>query len=363
MDVISIYAPGNLDIYDSYGLIACELLRHLDASGVYVNAFSRGNRNHENQPEDIARLTRQPVRPSCGGLFLGYPTGYADHTNALGQIGNRIAITMFESSKIPGAWVEPLNEMDAVIVPSRFCFDVFADCGVSKDLLHIVPLGISEAYQPITRNTERPLTFLAFLDRGARKGGHAAVQAFVKAFGDRDDVQLILKSREPKVRIEITNPNIKVVQEDMTEAELAELYGRCDVLINPNKGEGFGLIPREFAATGGIALATDWSGTADDIDAWGYPLPYNLVPADWAGARNLEGQDLGVWAEPDIEGIADILLYSIFPHRERLQREAMANAPYIHKLYNWQSFALSVFDIWNEVKRHGNRNPAHALLA
>lgn len=360
MSVLSIYAPGHIDPYDSYGLIACELLRHLDAAGVYVNAFSRGNRNHNTQPADIARLTDRPIHPSFGGLFLGYPTGYAEH-GALSGVGRRVAVTMFESSKIPGAWIEPLNEMAAVIVPSLFCRDVFENCGVNPELLHVVPLGIGEAFQPVTRTTDRPLTFLAFMDRGARKGGHVALQAFIRAFGDRDDVRLVLKSRDIGQRVNVLNNNIEYIQQDMTDTELAALYGRCDVLINANKGEGFGLIPREFAATGGISLVTNWGGTADDIDQWGYPLPYTLEPADWRGNKTLEGQDLGVWAAHDYDEIADTLLH-VADDYEWMKEEAAENAPYVRWLYSWQKFSLSVLQIFEGIN-YGNRNPTYTILA
>lgn len=360
MTTISIYAPGHFDPYDSYGLIACELLRHLDALGVRVNALSLGYHQRGNQPPDIARLTRRPIQPSFGGILLGYPTGYANH-GALSSVGQRVALTMFESSKIPGAWVEILNEMNAVIVPSAFCAETFAACGVDASLISVIPLGISDAYQPVKRDRQRPLTFLAFMDRGARKGGHAAIQAFMLAFGERQDVRLVLKMRETKRPFAITNENIEVIQQDMTEAELADLYGRCDVLINANKGEGFGLIPREFACTGGVSLATAWGGTVDDLPLWGHPLPFGLVPADWKGNKILEGQDLGVWAEPRIEEIAEILLH-VEENRDSYQDWALLNAPNVSQFYSWRRFATSILGIW-EGLTHGNHNPAHAVLA
>jgi glycosyltransferase involved in cell wall biosynthesis len=260
---------------------------------------------------------------------------------------------MFESTRIPPAWVDPLNKMDAVVVPSEFCRDVFIDCGVTSPV-HVVPLGISEVYRPAESRPDRPITFLAFLDRGARKGGIVAIQTFVRAFGESMDYRLILKGRAPRVPIQFLNPNIEVVQADMTEEELCKLYQRADVLINPHKGEGFGMIPREAAACGCIVLTTGWSGTVDNLPEWGWPLPYTMERADWSGARNLEGLPLGDWAAQDIPGITAIL-GDVVNNFDAYRDLSVARATNVRKLYSWQSTAESVLKIW--------RDAAHANAA
>lgn len=359
MTTLSLYAPGHYDIADSYGLIACQLVRHLTALGVTVNALGLGNTVMDNQPDDVRAVTSRPIIPALGGIVLGYPTSYDMHSSLL-QYGPRVALTMFESTKLPKGWVEPLNNMDAVIVPSTFCRDVFVDCGVTAPI-HVVPLGIGESYRPRERTAGRPLTFLAFLDRGERKGGVIALHAFLRAFGEDMRYKLILKGRTPKVPFALTNPNVEVVLQDMSEAELYELYCRCDVLLNPHKGEGFGLIPREFAASGGFAMTTAWSGTADELEQWGYGLPYRLETAHWRGNKVLQGQDLGEWAAPDPEEIAHHLrmVAATWDYTKQLLPQKAAAAL---RLYNWRTFAERVLAIWREAAID-NRNRTPALAA
>jgi glycosyltransferase involved in cell wall biosynthesis len=249
--------------------------------------------------------------------------------------------------------------MDAVIVPSRFCAQVFRRGGV-KAPIAVCPLGIGEAYKPAKRAQGRPLTFLAFLDRGERKGGLAAQQAFSLAFGDDPSVRLILKMRDRRVPQAILNDNITLIQRDMTEQELYQLYLSADVLINPNKGEGFGLIPREFAATGGVSLATDWSGTADDLSAWGWPLPYTLEPALWDGNAKLSGLDLGEWARPNIEAIAKVL-GGIAGNRASYARIAARKAKAAAELYSWRRFAAQVLAVYEEAKVGASHRADRAL--
>lgn len=367
-DTITVYAPGNFDYLDSYGLIACQLARHLTALGIHVNAVGMGKTVMDSQPDDVRAVTSRPLRPSLGGIVLGYPTGYHQQS-ALLHCGPRVAVTMFESSKIPPNWIEPLNQMDAVVVPSTFCRDVFKACGVTVPV-HVVPLGVGEVYQYAERpkpskttqnHPKPPLTFLAFLDRGKRKGFIVALQAFLRAFGESMDYRLILKGRKAKVPLVMTNTNIEVVQQDMSEEELYQLYLRADVLINPHKGEGFGIIPREFAGTGGVSLTTNWSGTADDLSEWGWSLPYSLERADWEGHRNLAGQDLGEWAAPDTDGVASKLLH-VAAHIDAYRVMARYHAQRVLELYSWRAFAERVLGIWREIA-DGYRNRLPAIAA
>lgn len=345
---INIFAQGHLDYYDSYGLIACQLARHLTALGMTVNALVHSGARFINLPDDIAAIAAQQHRPAAGGIFLGYPTSYVGH-GAAAQQRPRIAITMFESSKLPEGWVEVLNGMDAVIVPGGFCRDMFRKSGVTAPI-YAVPLGIGEFYRYAHRSADRPLTFLAFRDRGERKGGVVAEQAFLRAFGTDCRYKLILKGRTPKPgrAFTYTNPNIEVLQRDMSEEELYQLYLSADVLINPNMGEGFGLLPREFAATGGIALATEWGGTADDLPLWGWPLPYTLVKAEWRGHPVFANQELGLWAQPHEEGIAQCLRI-VAANIESYRTVAKLWAGRVAEMYSWQRFAERVLTIWEQV--------------
>jgi glycosyltransferase involved in cell wall biosynthesis len=339
-EIANVFTPGHLDPADSYGLIACQLVSHLARLGVHVNAIPLGDRQMDTQPADVDMIAGRPITPAFGGFLLGYPTSY-DAYGALATAGPRVAVTMFESTQIPPAWVPILNTLDAVIVPSQFCLGVFQQCGVEAPI-YAVPLGVGEVYQPAARKRTAadPFTFLAFADRGIRKGWHHAVQAFIKAFGDDMNYRLVLKGREGFMGF--TNPNIQVIYQDMTEQELYELYLSADCLINANLGEGFGLIPREFAATGGLALATNWGGTAEDIEHWGLPIDYELVPA-WGDDHKHKG--LGLWAWPDIGELAT-LLEVVAESRDSWQPKCLERASKLHDMYSWERFVETAYRLW-----------------
>src|SRR4029453_2936499 len=120
MTVLSLYSPVNLDMAESYGLFAIQLALELRGLGVTVNLCSLGKRVVANQPPALQALLDSPIVPSVGGIVMGYPDSFAYHSSML-YAGPRIALTMFESSRLPAGWRDPLNACTAVIVPSTFC--------------------------------------------------------------------------------------------------------------------------------------------------------------------------------------------------------------------------------------------------
>ena len=346
--IINVCTPSALDGADSFGILALELSRHLTRLGVYVNLLSQGPRRAGPALDDeLAAIVAQPIRAAVGMIGLGYPTTYATYANPLTRMGPRLGVAMFESTRIPAGFTEVLNACQAVVTPSRFCRDIFVDAGVTSPIT-VAPLGLNPLYTYANRPADRPLTFLAFIDRGMRKGGIEAMQAFIAAFGDDENYRLILKGRTSKVNAEILNTNIELIQRDMTPEELYQLYLQADVLINPHKGEGWGLLPREFASSGGLSLTTGWSGTADDLMQWGVAIPHRLVQADWSNHGRLEGQDLGLWAEPNHEALVG-LLKTIAHNRDWYRTRARVYAHNARRLYSWENFAGQVLDVWKGV--------------
>ena len=313
---------------ESYGRVARELKAGLEANGVYVNAFGT------NAPQQAIRFT-------FGGIALGYPTSI----QALGPLfvkGPQVWITAFESDDLPFLWADILNTADAVIVPAQFLIDVFKSSGVEKPVFSI-PQGVSKIFQPTLRQREpgTPMRFLAIADRGQRKGWHLAGFAFKRAFGDSLDYRLTLKAREG-FPIEVTNPNMEVIAADYSDVEMAALYGRTDVYLSPG-AEGYGLPPREFAATGGVSLALNWGGTADDLVHWGLPIQANIVPA-WPGHK-FDG--VGQWGEADIDDLARTM-QMVAAHRGYWSRWAMHNTRWVRTVYDWQTYADQVYTVWKE---------------
>lgn len=345
MTIINICSTS-FDPADSYGRLASELATHL-SSQVQVNRFALDGSGHG------------VIHPAMGGILLGYPTLHQQFGGMV-NAGPKIAITMFESTVLPEGWADALNACDAVIVPATFLVDIFKKAGVTVPI-HVVPLGISAEFMRYTpRVTSEPFVFITIGDRGIRKGWMDACTAFVRAFGDSSDVKLIIKARNP-LPFGIDNPNIEVIARDMSNAELAELYAQAHVMAFPTHGEGYGFPPREFVATGGLALVTSWGGTAHEIESWAMQIPHTMETA-WLGEEKWYGK-LGEWARPDVDVLAHQMRY--FKDRYPIYEGIRCGlAKYMHT-QTWDVFADRVFAIWRNVLegRYGrdtNRNSQSA---
>jgi glycosyltransferase involved in cell wall biosynthesis len=329
---LNIFAP-NWNKADSYGRVAHELSAGLSRLGVYVNAHGG------NVPKNV-----KPYRMVIGGFILAYPTN-AKEFGGFAAIGPRVAVTMFESDKLPDGWADALNEMDAAILPSPWLVEVFRDSGV-KIPLHVIPLGISSAYKYVERSpvVDRPMVFMATGDSGARKGWDKSGMAFMRAFGDDPRYELHYKTRAAWP-FSFENPNIKVISKEMSDRQMAALMAQADVYIFPTAGEGFGLPCREFAATGGLAITTNWGGTADDLHRWGLPIrSKGLVPA-WKGEQGLEG--VGCWADPDVDDLAATMKH-VAAHMDYYRAGALERSKFVRKQYRWNAFAKAALKVWQE---------------
>jgi glycosyltransferase involved in cell wall biosynthesis len=147
-----------------------------------------------------------------------------------------------------------------------------------------------------------------------------------------------------------------VIRQDMSEAEMMRLFAWVDAFVFPTRGEGFGLPPREAAATGLPVITTNWAGTADDLVQWGYPIRYTMTTA-WQDSPAMAEvypanpdefpaklRGLGEWAEPDVDDLAEVMKHVATGPLVREQAKRSAEA--VRKLYNWQRYADQVLELY-----------------
>lgn len=318
--------------FEGYGYMTLKLIEHIQKAGdPTVRAV----------PLTIDQVVHWPAwLRDYAGIDLTDLTvhiGQPDDFENIGVIPGRVWLyTMYETTHIPLNWPDVINSnYERVIVPCQHNKEVFERCGVEVPV-HVVPLGIEPAELPFDFRTPpvrsgRPMVFMTIADRGLRKGFELVMQAFYEAFGDQDDVRLIIKSREDDEQTALFNlaemdSRYSVWSYDVPER--TDIYHYADCFVFPSKGEGFGLPPREATVTGKPTIATKWAGM-DDVDKWGIPLT-DLTLRPPYGMKD----KVGKWAVPSVSEIAKQMRW-VYNNYDEAQHIALRGSQYLVDNFTW----------------------------
>lgn len=208
-------------------------------------------------------------------------------------LGNfNIGITAgVETDKCNPAWIDAINRMDMIIVPSEFTKQTFLDSGEVKVPIVVVPESYpeifdSEEISAIDLGLETKFNFLLVGQltgndiESDRKNIPYTLKWFADTFAGNPDVGIVIKTNSgshtqldkrnvmgvfSKLVGEISKPGgpkFYLLHGQMTDAEMKGLYEHPDIkaLVTLTHGEGYGLPILEAAASGLPIIATNWSG-------------------------------------------------------------------------------------------------------
>ncbi len=229
----------------------------------------------------------------------------------------------WELPTVPPSWAVGARFVHEIWSPSRFSATALS--GLMPGRVRVVPYPIA-VVPPVPSGLRRAdfglpeaavVTLVSFslASSFARKNPLGAVAAFRAAFGDRQDRVLVLKvhgsAEAPADMAVIADAvagcrNIRLETRSLPEADNHALTACADIVLSLHRSEGFGLVPAEAMLLRRCVVATDWSATAEFLDAsCGVPVPFRLIPArDPRGVFQAPG---AVWAEPDIGAAAAAL--------------------------------------------------------
>ena len=224
-----------------------------------------------------------------------------------------------EGDICPAQWIETINKMQLIIVPSEFTRSTFEETAKRNNMLittriEVVPEYFDETVYKSSADTvlselDSVTEPFAFLSVGHwlqgqlgedRKNIGAMVHCFFHTFKDvKDAPALIMKTSGATYsimdRMDIENrinqvrdmfgtaklPNVYLVHGDLTDAEMNSLYNHPKVkaFVSFTKAEGFGRPLLEFSATCKPIIAPHYSGQADFLKKdFICALPGQLTP-------------------------------------------------------------------------------------
>lgn len=213
------------------------------------------------------------------------------------------------------SWIDNVNKMDEIIVPSSFTKNVLLNSGIVNKHINVVPewfnkkstdrSGISKTlnnkeFDKIDNNFNFLVVgqLTAIDPETDRKNIFNTIKWLCEEFKDNKDVGIVIKTNMgrssdsdkknvinyfKKVIETIRNgsdyPKIKVLHGKMTDLEIMSLYNhnKIKAYVSCTRGEGYGLPLIEAASSGLPIIATNWSGHLDFLADQFTPVDYHLV--------------------------------------------------------------------------------------
>jgi len=324
-DSISWRVEGPFDSSYSLALLNKETALALDALGHHVMLHStEGPGDFPPNPKFLLRNPRlaemharaatvPPEQADVSSRIL-YPPRVTDMCSRI----NLLHHYAWEESGFPLEWIGHFNaHLQGMTCLSRHVEKIMIDNGVA------VPLSVSgcgvdhwERIDPDEgyRIEAKSFRFLHVSSCFPRKGADVLLRAYGRSFTSADDVTLVIKTfanPHNQVRKWLEDarsnrpdyPDVVIIEDDLTDAQLKALHEQCNVLVAPSRAEGYGLPIAEAMLSGLGVITTGWGGQLDfcsEETAW--MLDYSFAPA-------VSHFDLfnSVWAEPDQEHLSALL--------------------------------------------------------
>lgn len=245
---------------------------------------------------------------------------------------HNVAYWAWELPEFPDQWVDACQYYDEIWCPSAFVRDAIA----AK-----VPLPVQVMPHAIDfrlpGGDQRPrfdlpsdrCTFLFLYDLNSyqeRKNPHAVIRAYREAFPDESGVQLVIKTqnpdRNPEAFAELQRAlaglkHTTLIARTLSREDVHNLESACDAFVSLHRSEGFGLAVAEAMFLGKPVISTDWSATAEFVNAQnGYPVPYDLIELTESHGPYERGQ---IWADPRVEAAAQ-WMQEIATHPDRARQ-------------------------------------------
>jgi Glycosyl transferases group 1 len=237
--------------------------------------------------------------------------------------GYNIIMPAWELPNYPEVWGNKLAQFSEVWAISDFVRQSLRRSGI--DSIHIgqacefdrLPL-LPRRHFGIREGSFAILNFLDFSSYRARKNPEAIITTFSEIIRQRPfaDIQLVLKVKGTVEEgnqigplVEAFKTKVVVIDSLLSTFETLSLINACDCFVSLHRAEGFGRGAAEAMLLGKLALATNWSGNLDYMNADGSMLvDYELVPVQPGQYPYSDGQH---WAEPSVDHATSLLTQAI----------------------------------------------------
>ena len=252
-----------------------------------------------------------------------------------------VSLFLWETTGLLPSDVNALNQCNEVWTCSEWSKQVFIENGIYKPI-YVFDLGFDPEVFKIKTNVDRgdqPFTYLHIGGNSERKNADMVYYAFMKLHGGDPNYRLILKISGPddflwrkNGKAELNrgeHPQVYVINNFLTEEELADLIRMSDCFIYPTTGEGWGLSPFKAIASGVPTICTN--RTACEIYAnLSVPLEAELSPSSYRDSFYRYGDV----ANPKISDLCDRMRF-VENNYDLVVKKTYEGAKHLHENYGW----------------------------
>lgn len=281
-----------------------------------------------------------------------------------------IAYTAWETELLPKGWVELLNSMDEVWVPSEWNKEIFQENGVQVPITvipHVVcgPMKASEGSLDFPAIKDGGYMFYSIFQWIERKNPRQLLTAYFTEFTPEDNVYLLLKtyrlncsnSEKQAVRGDIENikkslslgyyPPVIFFGDLLTKEQVGAIHGRGDCYVSLQRGEGFGIPLAEAMSHGKPVITTKYGGCLQFMnDDNSFLVPARRAPVQGMIFRNYNGHM--VWGDPDTMEARRFMRYC-YENRNKAKETGERAAQEIASNYNAEAIANQMINRLREI--------------
>jgi glycosyltransferase involved in cell wall biosynthesis len=332
------------------------------------------------------------------------------------QVGIRVGRAMAETDRYHPKFVQAAENMDEIWVPSQFSLDVLASSGVNRAKIKIVPIpvdtdrfspisvepadllsmgealfkaseyegtksaklrGIASATAGLALGDQRPFVFLSTFKWEDRKGWDVLLDAFVSTFKSSDRVALYILTKPngrgglDGIREAVedhlnqrgtsankhtsmkTMPMIRIITSHLSPHDYVRVYRASDVYVTSSRGEGWGMPITEAMSMGLPIICTNWSGSADIINAsYAWPIGYALEAVEMGKNDPIWWFEGSKWARANMTELTRVMRYA-FEHKDECREKGKMARKVAEEKYSISAVASIIGQEVGRVRKLG----------
>tara|TARA_Y100001938_G_scaffold111220_1_gene152164 strand:- start:1734 stop:2840 length:1107 start_codon:yes stop_codon:yes gene_type:complete len=254
-----------------YGVAGLNILKGLVRNGCRVSYWPIGQPTARNQEdaEIINSCVKHTQLFNCEApsLRIWHQHDMAEH---IGR-GERVGFPIFELNRFSEIEKHHLSSLDKIIVCSEWAKSI-VESEIKNSKVYVAPLGVDQSlFSAKQKHNKEKTVFINVGKWEIRKGHDILIDAFNKAFNQKDNVELWMMNHNPflddhaekewhNLYLESSLGNkIKILPRVETHAEVSDIMSQADVGVFPSRAEGWNLEALEMMSLGKHLIMTNYS--------------------------------------------------------------------------------------------------------